>query len=403
MKKRSVIFSVILILTLAINQCIDPFNTRLDKYQSLLVIDALLTDGGLPCIVRLSHTVVTLNDTTAKVTGASVSITDDLGNNTSLSEVSEGVYKTDNPAFVGVSGRAYTLKIHTEDGKEYESEPATLHEARDIDTVYFGKESQTTDNGEIQEGIRIYIDSKGPTENKYFRLSYEEWWKFNIPSPVTHEYVDQNNILAIPFENVTCYKNRRSDVILIQSRDPEVNAEFIKSPVCFIASDESDRLLLQYCIQVSQYAISENEYEFWRHMKVIVESGGDIFDKKPYPIITNIHCVSNADEKVLGYFRVCGVKKKKIYIKGSEIAAMGLKRYSYNCDVVMKGPQDYLPGSRMTFDRIYREFTMGGYNFVYPQYIRTNVLDRLVFVDKNCSDCTKSGSPDRPDFWVDPE
>jgi hypothetical protein len=69
----------------------------------------------------------------------------------------------------------------------------------------------------------------------------------------------------------------------------------------------------------------------------------------------------------------------------------------------MKGPQDYLPGSRMTFDRIYREFTMGGYNFVYPQYIRTNVLDRLVFVDKNCSDCTKSGSPDRPDFWVDPE
>ncbi len=45
----------------------------------------------------------------------------------------------------------------------------------------------------------------------------------------------------------------------------EVNAEFIKSPICFIASEKSDRLLIQYCIQVSQYAISEKEYEFWRY------------------------------------------------------------------------------------------------------------------------------------------
>jgi hypothetical protein len=137
-------------------------------------------------------------------------------------------------------------------------------------------------------------------------------------------------------------------------------------------------------------------------MKEINESGGDIFDKQPFPIISNINCISEPDENVLGYFQVCGARKKRIYIKGSEIAEMGLKRYSYSCDMIMKGPQDYLPPAP-SFDRIYRNFTMLGYNFVAPQYVNGNNLDRLVFIDKYCSDCTMSGNPDKPDFWVDLE
>ena len=40
------------------------------------------------------------------VTGAIVSITDDLGNSTSLIEVSDGIYKSDVLALRGVAGRA---------------------------------------------------------------------------------------------------------------------------------------------------------------------------------------------------------------------------------------------------------------------------------------------------------
>ena len=405
MKRRSAIFPVFLILNLTLIKCIDPFNPKLDKYQSLLVVDALLTDEEVPGYVKLSRTSVTPDEAPPPVTGARVSITDDLGNNTSLSEVSDGIYKTDSLDFRGVTGREYILKIYTKDGKEYESEPGMLYKARDIDTIYFGKESQTMDNGEVQDGITIYIDSKGPTENKYFRLAYEEWWKFNIPYPVTHKYVDEDHIYEIPIENVTCYKNRRSDEVIIHLRDPEINAEFIKSPICFIASEKSDRLLIQYGIQVSQYAISEKEYEFWRLMKEMNGSGGDIFDKQPFQIISNIHCVSDPGEKVLGYFQVCGINKKMIYIKGSEIAAMGLKPYHYVCDVVMKGPQDYLASEQhpVTFDRIYKNYAIQDYNFIAPLYVIPNILDRLVFVDKYCSDCTRNGSPYKPDFWVDLE
>jgi len=402
MKKRSFIFLFILILSFILIKCTDPFYPKLEKFQSLLVVDALLTDEDLPASVRLTRTTEIREEVLPMVTGASVSITDDLGNSTSLSEVSEGIYKSDVLTLRGTAGREYTLRIRTKDGKEYESNSCPLNEARDIDTVYFGQASQTLDDGEVEQGIMIYIDSKDPTEHKYFRWAYEEWWKFNIPYPVIYKYIDQDNIYAIPIENVTCYKKRKSDEIIIQFSDPAVTSEFIKKPVYFIASDKSDRLLIQYCIEVSQYAISENEYEFWRLMKEINESGGDIFDKQPFPIISNIHCVSDPDENVLGYFQVCGAKKKMIYIKGSEIKALGLNPYHYECSLVEKGPQDYLPPPP-TFDRIYNNYTNIGYNFIAPVYGPSNFLERLMFMDKYCSDCTTSGSPDKPDFWVDLE
>ena len=404
MKRRYVPLLFLLILALTVIKCVEPFTPKLDKYQSLLVVDALLTDEELPGYVRLSRTSVNPDEEPPGVTGAMVSITDDLGNNSTLREISDGVYQTDSLTFRGVAGRKYTLKIQTEDGKEYESEPGLLNKSLDLDSVYFGRDSRTMNDGEVQEGITIYIDSKDPAENRYFRWTYEEWWKFSIPYPVMFKYVDEQNIFEIPIENVTCYKNRKSDEVIIQLHDDGENTEIIKKPICFIASDKSERLLIQYCIQVSEYAISEKEYEFWNMMKEINESGGDIFDKQPFPIISNIHCVSDPAENVLGYFQVCGASKKRIYITGSEITAMGLKPYSYVCDLVMKGPQDYLASEHpMTFDRIYNNYTMLNYNFIAPNYVNSNILDRLVFVDKYCSDCTTSGSPEKPDFWVDLE
>ena len=60
------------------------------------------------------------------VTGAIVSITDDLGNSTSLIEVSEGIYKSDTLTLRGTAGREYTLRIRTETGKSMNLIPASL-------------------------------------------------------------------------------------------------------------------------------------------------------------------------------------------------------------------------------------------------------------------------------------
>ncbi len=403
MWNRYIFLAFLIILILIQTTCIDPYNPKLEKYQSLLVVNALMTDGDNPVSVRLTRTTISPDEIPDSVTGARVSVSDDAGNTISLREVSAGIYNAESKALKGVDGRKYTLKIRTGDGKEYESDPGVLSQSGSIDTLYYLKAGQKTEEGEFQEGIMIYIDSKGSSDSKYYRWSYEEWWKFNIPYPVTHQYIDEDHIYPIPVKNVTCYKNRNSDEILIQATGEGENPEFRQRPVCFIPSGKSDRLLIQYFIEVTQYSISEKEFEFWRQMKEINESGGDIFNRQPYQIMSNIHCVSNPEEMVLGYFHICGVSRKSIYIKGSDITALGLKPYNYECDVVMKGPQDYLSEKPVTFDRIYNNYVMLGYNFIAPHYIFSDYYDRLIFADKYCSDCTASGNPVKPDFWMDLE
>ena len=103
----------------------------------------------------------------------------------------------------------------------------------------------------------IYADSRESTGDKCFRWTYEEWWKFRVPHPVTHIYVDEHNIIEVPVANETCYARRKPEQPEIESVNPALNNEIVRKPVLFIASAGSDRLLLRYSIEVSLFTISD--------------------------------------------------------------------------------------------------------------------------------------------------
>ncbi len=235
MKIKRVIVPVFLFVAFSLLTCIDPYNPQIDNYQNLLVVDALITDENSSYFIRLSRTTETPRETPDAVTGAQVSVTDNLGNSGVFTEILAGLYKSDSTEFTGSPGRAYTLHVRTAEGKEYESDPSTLYGGRDIDTVTYASDRVTRDDGEVAEGLRIYADSKGATDSRYFRYKYEEWWKFSIPFPKGYVYINQNNIYEIPIVNVTCWKSNKSDDINIQSREPGTDGDFIKKPVLFIA------------------------------------------------------------------------------------------------------------------------------------------------------------------------
>ena len=391
-------------ICLILSNCIRPFYPELEKYQSLLIIDARLTDEeNVSAYVKLSRTSDIPDEKPGMVSGAVVTVTDNLGNIAFFTEVSDGIYRTDSTMFTGMPGREYSLRISTPDGKEYASEFCTLTRGREIDNVYFEKAGQTLDNGEFREGIMIYADSRESTGDKCFRWTYEEWWKFRVPHPVTHIYVDEHNIIEVPVTNETCYARRKPEQPEIESVNPALNNEIVRKPVLFIAAAGSDRLLLRYSIEVSLFTISDEEYEFWRLVKEINTSGGDIFDRQPFPAVTNLYCVSDPEEKVLGFFQVCGASRKRIYISPEDIRPMGLPTFEFGCETVMKGPQDYLAEKPPSFDLIYGGLIAMGYNFIYPVYVlgSQNMLDRLVFTTRECSDCSVNGESVPPFFWID--
>ena len=135
-----------------------------------------------------------------------------------------------------------------------------------------------------------------------------------MPNPKKYDYVNETIIVPVPEIKEYCYKQSKSDDILIYSAF-EGHSDQVKSqPVAFIDPKESDRLLLQYSILVKQYSISSKEYEFWYNMKQINEKGGDIFALQPFPIVSNVHNVNNRAERSAGLFPGIGSKgEKNIY------------------------------------------------------------------------------------------
>jgi hypothetical protein len=385
--------------------CIDPFNPDLKKSESLLVVDALVTDENRAYTVKLSKTNKTQFSEISMVTGALVSIMDDTGLSTFLSEAADGVYKTDNLQFQGIPGRSYKIIIVSAEGKEYESEFCFMHPVEQIDSIYFGRDQDIQSNGgATEEGIRIYLDSESSDVRKFYRWTYDEWWKVVVPDPKKYNYLNDSTIFEVEQIKQICWGNKKSDDIIIQSTEAGAINKIIKKNILFIDSDKTPRLLIKYCIDIKQLSVSEKEYDFWNHLKQINESGGDIFDKQPFPVFSNIHNINDPEEKVLGFFQVSAVSNKKIYISPDDVEGMNLPRYKYNCDRTVIGPSDYPPpisGEGMTFDKIYKLYVGSMYAFVEPVYNQNHKLIRLAFSKINCTDCTLNGTLEKPDFWVE--
>jgi hypothetical protein len=392
-----ILFSLFLICT-----CIDPYKPTLKGYENLLVVDALITDLNTSNTVKLTRTLLDQNGIAPTIDDAIVFVTDDVGSSTNFINKGNGIYQSDSLEFKGAVGRTYSLHIITNDGNEYESDPCPMFPVADIDSIYYEADQEVVNNGtQLENGLSIYLDSKGGNENSYYRWDFEETWKYKIPYPSRFKYIDDKTILPLKDVKEFCWKIRKSGQISIRAAQ---TGDILKKPVTFIASDKSDRLTLEYSILVSQYSISDKEYIFWEDLTKVNESGSDIFASLPFQVISNIHNKKNPRENVPGYFSVSAVRQKRIFIPFSVIVNMGLPYYHYPCE---RTEHDRLFGYPVptvyTWDQVYSVFCITStYAFVEPKYfIGTTDIDKLVFTSKECSNCELTGTSRKPDFWVD--
>lgn len=388
-----------------ISSCIDPFTPGLDNFQSLLVVDALLTDEDAPATVRLTRTFREAGQKPLMVEGAEVSIMDEEDVLTGLTEVSPGLYKTDSLMFRGERGKTYRLLITTAEGRQYESDPCPLLPVQDIDDVWFERDNEVPSDGSPSiPGLRIFINSSGEKQCDYIRWAYREWWKFSVPDPKMYDYFNDSTILPVSNEHQVCWGSRISGDITVQPVPDAPGNVILKKPVYFLDPAASNRIQIRYCTEIRQMSVSAREYEFWDLMDQLEKSGGDIFDRQPFQITSNIHNVNDRDEQILGYFQVSGVSSKRIYINYSDVVSLGLPAYRYNCERVIMGPSDYItnsPSGPPTFDEIYAMHMNSGYAFIEPVTDIAGVLQKLIFSKPGCSDCTSSGTLEKPAFWTD--
>lgn len=407
MVKRWHKITFILIISFTLYTCIDPYTPDLKSFESLLVVDALITDEDASNYVRISRTTETPGEKRVNVSGATVVLSDDQGNSTILTEKYPGDYRTDSLLFRGMVGRTYTLSFETSDGENYESEACLMYPVPEIDSLYYGRDQvYSEETGTFHEGVTFYIDTRDESPDSYYRWSFDEWWKFTVPEPKLFDYLNDSTITPVEEIKLTCWSHRRSDIIDIENTLSGNSGDFISKPILFVASDESNRLLIQYCAEVKQMSLSRSEYEFWNLMTEINEAGGDIFDKQPFQIFGNIKNITNPGEQVIGFFQVSAVSLKRKYITYNEVDALDLPVYRYECDRLEKGEIDFpstSPGEGFTFNEINAAYMNDGYTFIAPIYDIYGALYRLIFVKPRCADCTVEGSQMKPWFWVDLE
>ena len=125
------------LLTVSLNTCVDPYEADIRFTGPKIVVDGQITNDPGPYRVTVNQSVVyNSKDGSIPVQDAAVYVQDDLGRQFPFSHTNRGVYVSDAAQFRGEAGRTYTLFIQTRDKKTYQSEPATLQAAPEIDTAY---------------------------------------------------------------------------------------------------------------------------------------------------------------------------------------------------------------------------------------------------------------------------
>lgn len=394
-----------LLLAISFSGCVDPYVPELKGYESILVVEGLITDDNSSYTVKLSRSVQDQDTVPEVISDAVIYISDESEKNFYLTNFGNGLYRTDSTEFRGMIGNTYVLHIQTAEGNFYESEPYKMEAVSDIDNIYYARDQELGSNGTVMnEGLRIFLDSRGGI-NKYYRWDYEETWKFKVPSPKKYDYVNETIFVPVADVKEYCYKMRKSQEILIYSTFEGKSDRVEGQNISFIDPKKSDRLLIQYSVLMKQYSISEKEYDFWYNMKQINEKGGSIYSIQPFPVISNIHNVNDPDERVLGYFQVSAVKVKRKFITFSDLSGMNFPIYRNPCKRVEMAPKDYprsLYSPPLTWDDLYEMYSTSGYYFVEPFFkAGTEVLDKMVFAKPECANCEFTGTITKPDFWID--
>jgi hypothetical protein len=380
---KGMLYALFLVLATG---CIEPFEPDIEESDKVLVIDGRMTDQPGIQTISVSTSSPYKKPQFRPVSGCVVRIEDNAGYGITFLENAEGIYQSElEPDFL-VVGKSYKLHVITPDDRIYESEYDSLLACAPIDELSYKLEMQGTSNPDVNYyGIRFYLDMKGSDEDaRNYLWSFEETW----------EYISYYNIQYIwngsEFLDFTpqlhgkkiCYLTELLENYQVGSSSLFGSNEIHQQPLHFV-SNQTPRLQEKYSMLVAQHSLSNGAFLYWDKMRGQSFDAGGMFETQPSKTTGNISNINNPEEKVLGYFFVSQVQKKRITVSEDfEFPIVG-----FDC------PLD-------TADSV-EDF---GMNYPYIMY-SLSVMGRgppYAFSYKECHDCTyRRGVTSKPEYWDD--
>ena len=404
--------------------CKKPFSPNLTTVTTnFLAVDGPILSGD-STIISLSRT-TSLSDTTQNKVElkAIVSVEDDQAKLYPLVELGKGKYA------LGVTNfdptRKYRLDIKTSNGKIYQSDFVPMKVTPPIDSIYFKQNSHAT--------VLFYVNAHDATNStRYYRWDYKETWSYVALYPSFYHYSNgliYETVPDSPDDIWVCYRKAPSNQIFVGS-SANLAKDVISNQLLGGLANNVEKLGHVYVMQLRQYALTLDGFNYYQNLKTNTEQLGSIFDSQPTTLNGNIHCITSPADLVIGFVSASTVTSKQFNLHNNDIQLRAADLY---------GITPWLNLPAVPAIRYYSAYyfpppdtTSCGWNFLQPigvtipgdvnspavlspAQIRilskgdSLVMDRLLppfyyyYAPKNCVYCrTKGGTNIRPSYFPYP-
>tara|TARA_R110000850_G_scaffold41434_1_gene106187 strand:+ start:88528 stop:89766 length:1239 start_codon:yes stop_codon:yes gene_type:complete len=410
--KKNIAFMTISLLTI-LTSCTDPYAFQNDSFEDVLVIEATVTNELKKQEIKVTRTFQLEEKDPIFEKNATVFITDDLGNQFNFEE-QNGKYISQNE-FQAIPIRQYQLFVNTSNGKEYQS---TIEELPSISNQVELNASATNLFG--VDGVEITANSFDPTNSsKYYRFEYEETYKIVSPywtsDSLNLSYNPTNFIVSTwitqkSYNSKVCYNTEYSNEILLANTTAISEDKITDFPVRFIPQNNSI-IAHRYSILVKQYVQNLEAHTFYSKLKELSNTNTNILSPKQQGFVEgNMNNRTDNSEKVIGFFDVSSVSKKRIFFNYNDFFE-GESENNYPFKCIPKGYSEYLEVVDCNRNPPYKDIPPYCEYGKYALYLELVTYKSGIYAGYDgdtasflttfpiCGECNRLWSTEVPSFW----
>ncbi|MDH5475357.1 MAG: DUF4249 domain-containing protein [Cyclobacteriaceae bacterium] len=296
---------VFYLLILTISGCIETFEPTIDLDTTAIVITGIITDLN-PAQVEIARPVMghIKEGNMKRVSGATVLLFDDQGNQEQLTEIKNGYYQG---ILKGVVGREYHINVHLPNNDIINSSPQLLKPCPSIDSLFLEQISYLKADGAITQlhinglSLNLYMN-RDDALSRYFKWkvggTYSRYTAFDINR-----------------QEPPCYITLPADFNFTVGESMSSNADLLWKKLKLIKPDGT--YAFGHSVEVEQYSLTKEAYNYWKKIEDQQSNVGSVFDPPPAQITGNLSYVDDQNIPAIGFFEVSGVKKKRIFINST--------------------------------------------------------------------------------------
>ena len=276
----------------------------------------------------------------------------------------------------------YRLKITTRNGSQYQSDMVAVKLTPPIDSLTW-KQDDSTGN------VIVSANTHDPANNShYYRWFYSETWKYH--APLQSELVLVNGQINYAIDSLTqeytvyyCWRSDNSTDIVLANTTSFSNDRVSQQPIGTIPRG-AQKISIKYSMLASQYVLTQDAYQYWLILQKNTQNLGTLFDPQPSQLNSNIHCLTNPREPVIGFLSASSIQQQRLFIDNQQVNNWDTAQLA--CPLVQwyRDPNDF-------HIYTYSDPLWGPYYFSGPA---------LVLSKRTCLDCREQGGTlQKPSFW----